>query len=186
VSTQHAFLAVKNALSDQLQARWRTNVQIAEQPVLLSRTSLRVDLRGLPGSATGPSTTAWSHDFLNKKPWHPLNFRNQIKRYEVEQAALKKEKVEAQAKAEFEAEQQYLDTLAHLPSQEADKYRHMQGARREWAVLVSVTVERQLTDAAHANGASCNGTALPFNCVSLTGLGWQSLAKQTPVSDTVE
>ena len=59
---------------------------------------------------------------------HPLNFRNQIQRYEAEQALLAKRKREEQSKAEFEAEQQYLDTLAHLPSQEADKYRHMQGA----------------------------------------------------------
>lgn len=21
---------------------------------------------------------AWSHNFLNQKPWHPLNFRNQV------------------------------------------------------------------------------------------------------------
>ena len=76
----------------------------------------------------GPATTAWTHDFLNKKPWHPLNFRNQIKRFDAEQAAIAREKSEATAKAEFEAEQQYLETLAHMPSAEADKYRHMQGA----------------------------------------------------------
>ena len=75
----------------------------------------------------GPNTTAWTHNFLNQKPWHPLNFRNQIKRWEAEQAVVAKEKSEASAKAEFEAEQQYLETLAHLPSKEADKYRHMQG-----------------------------------------------------------
>jgi hypothetical protein len=80
------------------------------------------------GHHAGPGTTAWSHDFLNKKPWHPLNFRNQIKFYEAEQEVLAREKREAASKAEFEAEQQYLETLAHLPSKEADKYRAMQGS----------------------------------------------------------
>ena len=59
-----------------------------------------------------------------------LNFRNQIKRWEAEQEVTKREKQREQAQAEFEAEQQYLDTLAHLPSRDADKYRQMQGVRR--------------------------------------------------------
>ena len=28
--------------------------------------------------------TAWSHNFLNQKYWHPLSFRNQAKLYEAE------------------------------------------------------------------------------------------------------
>jgi len=37
------------------------------------------------------------------------------------------------AKAEFESEQRYLDTLAHLPSSEADIYRQRQGV--SWMYL---------------------------------------------------
>jgi lipopolysaccharide biosynthesis glycosyltransferase len=32
---------------------------------------------------------AWSHNFLNQKPWHPLNFRNQKMRFEAEEKAFK-------------------------------------------------------------------------------------------------
>lgn len=72
-------------------------------------------------------TAVWNHDFLNKKPWHPLNRQNQAKIYAAEQEFLDRRKREDAAKAEFEAEQKYLETLAHLPGKEADKYRQMQG-----------------------------------------------------------
>lgn len=41
---------------------------------------------------------AWSHNFLNQKPWHPANFRNQAKVYEAEQNAIKAQKDKALAK----------------------------------------------------------------------------------------
>ena len=41
---------------------------------------------------------AWSHNFLNQKPWHPANFRNQAKVYEAEQNAIREQKAKAQAK----------------------------------------------------------------------------------------
>jgi len=41
---------------------------------------------------------AWSHNFLNQKPWHPANFRNQAKVYEAEQNAIKAQKDKAIAK----------------------------------------------------------------------------------------
>lgn len=69
----------------------------------------------------------WNHDFLNKKPWHPLNRQNQARIFEAEQEYLDRKKREDTSRAEFEAEQQYLETLAHLPGKEADKYRQMQG-----------------------------------------------------------
>lgn len=41
---------------------------------------------------------AWSHNFLNQKPWHPANFRNQAKVYEAEQNAIRAQKAKAEAK----------------------------------------------------------------------------------------
>ncbi len=41
---------------------------------------------------------AWSHNFLNQKPWHPANFRNQAKVYEAEQNAIQAQKAKAEAK----------------------------------------------------------------------------------------
>ena len=88
---------------------------------------------------------------------HPLNFRNQAKRFEVEQAHLAKDKREAAAKAEFEAEQQYLGTLAHLPGKEAEKYRQMQGV--SWMYVRPPGLAMQEEGAAAAAAASASGTA---------------------------
>ena len=41
---------------------------------------------------------AWSHNFLNQKPWHPANFRNQAKVFEAEQNAIRAQKAKAEAK----------------------------------------------------------------------------------------
>ncbi|RMZ56561.1 hypothetical protein APUTEX25_001408 [Auxenochlorella protothecoides] len=64
--------------------------------------------------------------FLNQKPWHPMNFRNQARVWEAEQAKYEEEKKKAEAKAEFEAEQEYLQTLSMLSAEEQEKYRQRQ------------------------------------------------------------
>lgn len=69
---------------------------------------------------------AWSHNFLNQKPWHPANFRNQAKVYEAEQNAIKAQKDKALAKQEYEAEQEYIKTLSYLSAEEQRKYKERQ------------------------------------------------------------
>lgn len=69
---------------------------------------------------------AWSHNFLNQKPWHPANFRNQAKVYEAEQNAIKAQKDKAIAKQEYEAEQEYIKTLSYLSAEEQRKYKERQ------------------------------------------------------------
>ena len=50
-----------------------------------------------------------------------------MKRFEAEEELIRKQKLEEANKAEFDAEQTYLETLSYLPGKEADKYRDMQG-----------------------------------------------------------
>lgn len=69
---------------------------------------------------------AWTHDFLNKKPWHPMNFRNQARVWEAEQQHLADERRKQIAKEEFEAEQEYLKTVSMLSAEEQDKYKQRQ------------------------------------------------------------
>lgn len=70
--------------------------------------------------------SGWSHNFLNQKPWHPLNFRNQARVFEAEAEHAANEKRKADTKAEFDAEQDYLQTLSMLSAEEQDKYRARQ------------------------------------------------------------
>ncbi|CAL8462199.1 g1730 [Coccomyxa elongata] len=70
---------------------------------------------------------AWSHNFLNQKPWHPLNYRNQMKVFEAQQKAEADAKAKAIGKAEFDAEQEYLKTLSYLSPEDQQKHRDRQG-----------------------------------------------------------
>lgn len=70
--------------------------------------------------------SAWSHDFLNKKPWHPMNFRNQAKVWEAEQRHLEDERRKQLAREEFAAEQEYLKTVSMLSAEEQEKYKQRQ------------------------------------------------------------
>ena len=74
----------------------------------------------LPGSCR-------SHNFLNQKPWHPLNFRNQMRVFEAQEQAEKDAKARAEGKAEFDAEQEYLKTLSYLSPEEQKRYTERQG-----------------------------------------------------------
>ncbi|KAK9865204.1 hypothetical protein WJX84_003607 [Apatococcus fuscideae] len=69
---------------------------------------------------------AWSHNFLNQKPWHPSNFRNQARVFEAEQQAAQAAKSNAIAKAEFEAEQEKLKQLSYLSAAEQKKFADRQ------------------------------------------------------------
>lgn len=80
------------------------------------------------GSTYNPTGvgSAWSHNFLNQKPWHPLNFRNQMRLYEAQQAHTKETKEKEQALQEFNAEQDYLKTLSYLSPEEQQRYKERQ------------------------------------------------------------
>mmetsp|Transcript_587 Transcript_587/g.1710 ORF Transcript_587/g.1710 Transcript_587/m.1710 type:complete len:297 (-) Transcript_587:90-980(-) len=67
--------------------------------------------------------TAWSHNFLNQKPWHPSNFKNQARVYEAEQETIALAKRNALAKSEFEAEQYQMENLSYLSPEEREKHK---------------------------------------------------------------
>lgn len=48
---------------------------------------------------------AWSHNFLNLKPWHPANYKNQRLLYIAEKKAEENEKRKKEGEREFNQEQ---------------------------------------------------------------------------------
>ena len=70
--------------------------------------------------------SAWTHGFLNKKPWHPMNFANRAKVWEAEHQHYDDECRKAEALKEFEAEQHYVKTLSLLDPAEQEKYKARQ------------------------------------------------------------
>lgn len=69
---------------------------------------------------------AWTHDFLNKKPWHPMNFRNRVRVWEAEQEHIESEQRKERGRQEFEAEQELLKTISMLSPEEQERYRQRQ------------------------------------------------------------
>lgn len=65
---------------------------------------------------------AWTHNFLNQKPWHPLNFRNQARVFEAEQQSINDAKRNAEAKAQFDAEQEQMQAISYLSEQGQKEY----------------------------------------------------------------
>ncbi|GLC47322.1 hypothetical protein PLESTB_001219500 [Pleodorina starrii] len=69
---------------------------------------------------------AWTHNFLNQKPWHPMSFKNRMRAWEAEQAKSDADRSKEKAQAEFDAEQEYLKTLSYLSAEEQQRYREVQ------------------------------------------------------------
>lgn len=69
---------------------------------------------------------AWTHNFLNQKPWHPMSFKNRMRVWEHEQDKQQADKTKEKAQAEFDAEQEYLKTLSYLSPEEQRRYKEVQ------------------------------------------------------------
>lgn len=69
---------------------------------------------------------AWTHKFLNLKPWHPMNFRNREKVYKAEQQQYEQEVSKERGRKEWEAEQEYLKSISMLSAEEQEKYKQRQ------------------------------------------------------------
>lgn len=109
--------------SDPLQQRKRL-------PALGAAEGVRQDVQaakeaGVPYDPRGVGV-AWTHDFLNKKPWHPMNFRNRARVWEAEQRNQEDQASKERARREFEAEQHYLKTISMLSPEERERYRQRQ------------------------------------------------------------
>jgi hypothetical protein len=99
-------------------------------PALGAAEGVRQDVQaakeaGVPYDPRGVGV-AWTHDFLNKKPWHPMNFRNRARVWEAQQRNQEDQASKERARREFEAEQHYLKTISMLSSEEQERYRQRQ------------------------------------------------------------
>lgn len=81
-----------------------------------------------PGGGFDPrgAGAAWTHDFLNKKAWHPMSFKNRTRVWEAEQAATAAAAAKERRAQEYEAEREYLRTIATLVPEERERYRQRQ------------------------------------------------------------
>lgn len=72
------------------------------------------------------SGTAWSHSYLNQKPWHPLSYPNQRRKWIAEQTHSERQRKAEEVGREFAQEQDFFRTSALLSSKEREKMEVMQ------------------------------------------------------------
>ncbi|KAG8382043.1 hypothetical protein BUALT_Bualt05G0035500 [Buddleja alternifolia] len=69
--------------------------------------------------------TAWSHNFLNQKPWHPLSYPNQRRKWIAEQTHAQRERRAEEVAREYAQEQEFLRQTALISKKEKEKLEMM-------------------------------------------------------------
>ncbi|CAA0838836.1 Uncharacterized zinc finger CCHC domain-containing protein [Striga hermonthica] len=71
------------------------------------------------------SGTAWSHSFLNQKPWHPLSYPNQRRKWIAEQTHAQRQRRAEEVAREYAQEQEFLRQTALISKKEKEKLELM-------------------------------------------------------------
>jgi CBF1 interacting corepressor len=65
--------------------------------------------------------TAWSHSFLNQKPWHPLSYPNQRRKWIAEQMNANRSRRQEEVAREFSQEQEFFRQTALFNKKDKEK-----------------------------------------------------------------
>lgn len=71
------------------------------------------------------SGTAWSHNFLNQKPWHPLSYPNQRRKWIAEQTHAQRDRRAEEVAREYAQEQEFFRQTALVSKKEKEKMEMM-------------------------------------------------------------
>ncbi|GLT73899.1 hypothetical protein SLA2020_457290 [Shorea laevis] len=69
--------------------------------------------------------TAWSHSYLNQKPWHPLSYPNQRRKWIAEQSDAQKQRRAEEVAREYAQEQEFFRQTALISKKEKEKVEMM-------------------------------------------------------------
>ncbi|KAL5199375.1 hypothetical protein ABZP36_020578 [Zizania latifolia] len=69
--------------------------------------------------------TAWSHSYLNQKPWHPLSYPNQRRKWIAEQIHANRERRQEEVQREFAQEQEFFRQTALFSKKDKEKMEIM-------------------------------------------------------------
>uniref|UniRef100_A0A0D9WU06 CBF1-interacting co-repressor CIR N-terminal domain-containing protein n=1 Tax=Leersia perrieri TaxID=77586 RepID=A0A0D9WU06_9ORYZ len=71
------------------------------------------------------SGTAWSHSYLNQKPWHPLSYPNQRRKWIAEQVHANRARRQEEVQREFAQEQEFFRQTALFSKKDKEKMEIM-------------------------------------------------------------
>nr|KYP66525.1 putative zinc finger CCHC domain-containing protein At4g19190 family [Cajanus cajan] len=110
------------------------------------------------------SGTAWSHSYLNQKPWHPLSYPNQRRKWIAEQTHANRQRRADEVSREFAQEQEFFRQTALISKKEKEKVELMQavsfmyvrppGYNAESAKAAEMNDEKKKEDISNDDGPS--------------------------------
>ncbi|GMI95701.1 hypothetical protein like AT4G19190 [Hibiscus trionum] len=128
--------------------------------------------------------TAWSHSYLNQKPWHPLSYPNQRRKWIAEQTHAQRSRRAEEVAREYAQEQEFFRQTALISKKEKEKVEMMKavsfmyvrppGYNAESAKAAEIADERKNTE--HNDVSNDHSTAMPPE--SLPGGGNMTKEKQ--------
>ncbi|KAK8639922.1 hypothetical protein V6N13_138288 [Hibiscus sabdariffa] len=100
--------------------------------------------------------TAWSHSYLNQKPWHPLSYPNQRRKWIAEQTHAQRSRRAEEVAREYAQEQEFFRQTALISKKEKEKMEMMKavsfmyvrppGYNAESAKAAEIADERKNTE----------------------------------------
>ncbi|KAL4323691.1 hypothetical protein GQ457_11G020330 [Hibiscus cannabinus] len=100
--------------------------------------------------------TAWSHSYLNQKPWHPLSYPNQRRKWIAEQTHAQRSRRAEEVAREYAQEQEFFRQTALISKKEKEKMEMMKavsfmyvrppGYNAESAKAAEIADERKSTE----------------------------------------
>ncbi|XP_020101756.1 uncharacterized zinc finger CCHC domain-containing protein At4g19190 [Ananas comosus] len=104
--------------------------------------------------------TAWSHSYLNQKPWHPLSYPNQRRKWIAEQTHSQRQRRQEEVAREFAQEQEFFRQTALFSKKEKEKVEMMKavsfmyvrppGYNAESAKAAEIADEKKRSDQSNA------------------------------------
>ncbi|KAJ9707705.1 hypothetical protein PVL29_002654 [Vitis rotundifolia] len=89
------------------------------------RLSKRLSDKGGEVDYKDKAGTAWSHSYLNQKPWHPLSYPNQRRKWIAEQTHAQRDRRAQEVAREFAQEQEFFRQTALISKKEKEKVEMM-------------------------------------------------------------
>ncbi|XVE57293.1 hypothetical protein DITRI_Ditri04bG0079900 [Diplodiscus trichospermus] len=131
--------------------------------------------------------TAWSHSYLNQKPWHPLSYPNQRRKWIAEQTHAQRTRRAEEVAREYSQEQEFFRQTALISKKEKEKVEMMKavsfmyvrppGYNAESAKAAEIADERKRID--HNNTTDDDQST----DVSSTAMQPESLPVRDPIGE---
>ncbi|PWZ23117.1 putative zinc finger CCHC domain-containing protein [Zea mays] len=117
------------------------------------------------------SGTAWSHSYLNQKPWHPLSYPNQRRKWIAEQVHANHARRQEEVQREFAQEQEFFRQTALFSKKDKEKMEVMKavsfmyvrppGYNAESAKAAEIEDEKKRSDPGDMGTASASTSSIP-------------------------